>query len=152
MRQKINPLLGILMAATLGLAACGPIQAREGQIYMAGPDGAKVTTVINMTKLVTCDVPAYTFAFAKREAHLDASEGSQGWDRTLLTQVDHNGPGCSPGSSYDFIDKKPEDEGWVLIKKPETLELAREILCAKSNLRELNPKLDEMCNDNGRKK
>lgn len=145
MRRKITPLLGILITAAFGLAACGPVQAKEGQIYMADGE-AIVTTVINMKRLDDCPVPADTLAFAERETYFGISNGSQGWDIIPLTEVAHTGPGCSsPSGLYDFIEGKPAEAGWTPIEDPEALKQAETRICGESGLRDSSSRLDEAC-------
>lgn len=138
---------GALTAALLGLAACGPIQAKEGQIYMAGLDGAKVTTVLDMKRLFSCSVPPNTFALGERITYFAEYLGDQEWDVTPLTEVVHTGQGCSsPGGLYDFIKGKPENAGWTPIEDPEALKQAEASICEKPELRDKNPLLDKACN------
>lgn len=148
MRQK-PPLFGILMIAALGLAACGPIQAEEGQIYVAG-EKATVTTVVDMARLEECSVPEGALAFAERKTYFVIINGSQERVRISLTEVAHTGEGCSPSGGYDFIEGKPKNAGWTLIDNPVVLKKATGLLCADSDLRELNPELNSACDNWGR--
>lgn len=149
MKGKINFLTRALVAAAFGLAAaCAPVQAKEGKIYVAD-EVAEVTTVIGMRELKTCSVPADTLALGTRKTYFDMSNGSAGWDRTPLTQITHTGPGCSSRGLYDFIEEDPVAAGWTLVEDPEALEQAEARICNESGLRELNPRLDEACNQWG---
>lgn len=145
MKGRMNSLSRALVVAALGLSACGPVQAKEGKIYVAGENGAEVATVIGMRRLERCSVPAGEIALAKRETYFDMSNGSAGWDRTPLTQVVHTGSGCSSRGLYDFIEKDPVEAGWTLIEDSEALKQAEARICGEPELRDLNPPLDEAC-------
>ena len=155
MRQKINPLLGILAVAALGLATCGPVQAKEGQFYIAR-ENAIITTYsldsLSFLHSTDCSVPEGALAFAERKTFVRKYFASGEWDDHPTTEVAHTGKGCSYDGSYDFIKGKPEKAGWRQIEDPEVLEQAKASLCGEHTLRELNPKLNEACNAWGRRK
>lgn len=151
MKPKINLFWRLLAVGALFLGACGPIQAKEGQVYMAGENGAEVTTVINMAKLRTCNVPPGTLAYVTNTTYF--GDGNQEENNIPLEKIAHTGKKCDSSeiNSHDFIKKEPEERGWTPIKNTE-LKQAKASLCKDPVLRELNPELDKMCYDRGRTK
>ena len=147
MKQKITRLFCIFTIAALGLAACAPIQAQEGQIYVSGKE-ATLSTVINK-RLMDCPIPPGDLAYAVRETYLGIIKNDELWDKIPLTEVAHTGPECG---FNDFIRENPENAGWTPIEDNEALKKAKDLLCAEPKTRQLNPKLDESCNAWGRKR
>jgi len=147
MNQKINASLCILMIAALGLAGCGPVQAKEGKIYIAG-EGATITTYsrdsLSFLHSTGCSVPKGTIAFPERETFVRTYFGSGQWNDHPTTEVAHTGKGCSYDGSYDFIKGKPEKAGWTLVE-PQGLEAAKDVLCTEPGPRDFSAELEEAC-------
>lgn len=147
-RSQILVIVGAgVVVAALGLASRDQIQAKEGQFYMAGPDGAKIATVLNMNRLKECLVQSGTLAYAGRETYIDLYEGGGRSSKTLLTEVDQNGPNCG---WPDFIPDNPAVGGWILVEDSKAIEESKRTLC-KSDLHKSHSELNALCYGPGRK-
>lgn len=105
--------LGVLLVALL--AGCAGTQAKAGELYIAEED-AKITTVVGMRSIRTCDAPEGTVAFTTRETFFGIMEGSAGQTNILLTQIFHTTSRCAAIGEDDFIREDPADAGWTKLE------------------------------------
>lgn len=147
MNQKINASLCILMIAALGLAGCGPIQAKEGKIYIAGENASITTYSLDSLTFLhprKCHAQEGAFAFSERETFVRQFTGAGEYNEDRTTEVAHTAKGCSYDGSYDFIKGNPEKAGWRLVE-PQGLEAAKDALCTEPGPRDFSAELEEAC-------
>lgn len=129
--KRLALILGLAAMLALLLAGCTtPEQARKGEIYVA-TDSAKITTVVGMKSIRSCDAPEGTVAYVTRETYFGIMQGSAGQENIYLSEIFHNAGRCSNIGENDFIREKPADAGWTLVESgtPEWL-TALNTLCA----------------------